>query len=283
MQVGTLYVVATPIGNLDDISARALRILREVDLIAAEDTRRTAKLLNRFGIKARVISFHGHSSRHRLSSLVERMRAGQSVALVSDAGTPGISDPGVELVRAAIAADVRVDPIPGPSAPIAAAVSSGFDLEQITIFGFAPHRSRDRNCFITDICSVPWVVVFLESPLRIRDTLKLMSTILADRPIVVARELTKAHQEFLRGTSQTVLDQLQITKGEFTVVVGKANVINKLEVDEKAVYDDFCHYAKNASAGRRDLVRLVARKHGTSINNVYRIIEANKTLGPSAN
>src|SRR3954464_6327224 len=168
---GTLYVVATPIGNLEDITLRALRVLREVGLIAAEDTRRTARLLAHYAISTRTTSFHEHNARARTPQLLAKLREGTSIALVTDAGTPGVSDPGVELVAACIAERVTVDPVPGVSAPLAAAVASGFPLESLTVLGFAPSRSNARKMFVADLAGRPGVVTFFEAPHRVRQTI----------------------------------------------------------------------------------------------------------------
>src|SRR5688572_26257188 len=206
---GTLFVVATPIGNLEDITLRALRVLREVPLIAAEDTRRTARLLARHAVSTPTISFHEHNARSRLPRLIARLQRGESVALVTDAGTPGISDPGTELVQACIEAGIGVDPIPGASAPLAAAVASGFPLMPLTIFGFPPHRSKDRSNWFSAVSKTTTTVTFFEAPHRIAETLRTAASILGERPMVVARELTKVHQEFLRGTAADVADQVR--------------------------------------------------------------------------
>ena len=218
---GTLFVVATPIGNLEDITLRALRVLREVQLIAAEDTRRTARLLARHAISTPTISFHEHNTRARLPQLIARLQRGESIALVTDAGTPGISDPGTELVQACIEAGVTVDPIPGVSAPLAAAVVSGFPLIPLTILGFPPQRAKDRTAWFNTLCEITNTVTFFEAPHRIGETLRAASDILGVRPMMVARELTKVHQDFLYGTASEVALQLQsVPKGEFTIVLG---------------------------------------------------------------
>jgi 16S rRNA (cytidine1402-2'-O)-methyltransferase len=169
---GTLFVVATPIGNLEDITLRALRVLREVDLIAAEDTRRTSRLLAHHGIQTPTLSYHEHNTRGRMPQLMARLQAGSAVALVTDAGTPGVSDPGVELVRACIEAGVTVDPIPGVSAPLVAAIASGFPLDPVTIYGFAPSRSKDRLAWLESLAALPATVTFFETPHRIVQTLR---------------------------------------------------------------------------------------------------------------
>ncbi len=168
---GTLFVVATPLGNMEDVTLRALRVLREVDLMAAEDTRRTARLLSHYAIATPSISFHQHNVRMRLPQLMSRLQAGKSIALVTDAGTPGVSDPGVELVKACIDAQIPVDSIPGPSAPLTAAVASGFPLIPLTIFGFPPRRSKDRKEWFAFVSETQHTFTFFESPHRILVTL----------------------------------------------------------------------------------------------------------------
>src|SRR5688572_1978923 len=185
---GILYVVATPIGNLEDITLRALRVLREVTLIAAEDTRRTAKLLTHYGISTPTLSFHEHNSRERIPRLLARLTAGDSIAVVTDAGTPGVSDPGAELVHACVAAGVPVDPLPGASAPLTAVVASGFPVLPLTIYGFAPSRSKDRISFLQAVSELKSTVAFFESPHRIAGTLAEAALCLGNRPIMLGRE-----------------------------------------------------------------------------------------------
>jgi 16S rRNA (cytidine1402-2'-O)-methyltransferase len=220
---GTLFVVATPLGNMEDITLRALRVLREVDLIAAEDTRRTARLLSHYAIATPTISFHQHNVRTRLPQLLSRLREGKDVAVVTDAGTPGVSDPGVELVDACVRAQILVDAIPGPSAPLAAAVAAGFPVIPLTILGFPPRRSKDRKEWLGEILAIRHVVTFFESPHRIAATLSDASEILGNRPIMIGRELTKRYQEFIRGTAAAVLAKIGQPKGEITVVIGPNN------------------------------------------------------------
>jgi 16S rRNA (cytidine1402-2'-O)-methyltransferase len=223
---GTLFVVATPVGNMEDVTLRAIRVLREVDLIAAEDTRRTARLLRHYAIATPSISFHQHNIRMRLPHLISRLQGGKSIALVTDAGTPGVSDPGVELVDACIQAQIHVDSIPGPSAPLIAAVASGFPLIPLTIFGFPPLRLKDRKGWMSAVTATSHTFTFFESPHRIDRTLAELSAYLVERQITLARELTKLHQEFIRGSIPTVRERLTQHKGEMTVVVGPAKSIN---------------------------------------------------------
>jgi 16S rRNA (cytidine1402-2'-O)-methyltransferase len=217
---GTLSVVATPIGNLEDITLRGLRVLGEADLIAAEDTRRTASLLARYSIKTPMVSFHEHNAARRLPQLLARLTAGAHIAMVSDAGTPGLSDPGVELVRACISQGIPVDPIPGACAPLTAAMASGFALTPLTVLGFPPHRSKDRTAWIKSIYGVSHTVIFFEAPHRIVGTIREMAHVMGNRQIVVARELTKKYQTWLRGTLSSVEATIGVPKGEYTIVLG---------------------------------------------------------------
>jgi 16S rRNA (cytidine1402-2'-O)-methyltransferase len=277
---GTLFVVATPIGNLEDVTLRALRVLQTVDLIAAEDTRRTARLLSHHGIPTPTISFHQHNTRTRIPQLIRRLERGDSIAMVTDAGTPGVSDPGVELVQACIQAGISIDPIPGASAPLAAAVLSGFPLAPLTIFGFAPARSKDRSAWITGISSVRGTLTFFETPHRIRQTMTAASHILGDRPIVVCRELTKAHQETFRGTAEQLSKVFNEPRGEYTVVVGPAQDPSEATVatDERTILADFCYSTETGGMTRRVAISAVAKKHRVSSRYVYQLIEKNKHL-----
>jgi len=279
---GTLYVVATPIGNLEDITLRALRVLREVDVIAAEDTRRTARLLNHHTISTRTISFHAHNVRSRLPQLLSRLQAGSSMAVVTDAGTPGVSDPGAELVQAAISKGIAVDPVPGASAPLTALIASGFPMIPFSVFGFPPNRSKARSDWFQVVCATTHVFSFFEAPHRIRLTLREASQYLADRPIVAARELTKVHQEFIRGTAQDLLQRLNDPRGEFTIVVGplgRTHTYHGLPVSDDEIVREFGRLTESGGTSRREAVRLVAKSSGRSSRDVYSVIERAKKLG----
>jgi 16S rRNA (cytidine1402-2'-O)-methyltransferase len=221
LQPGTLYLVATPIGNLEDITLRALRTLRECDLVAAEDTRHTGQLLRHFGISKPLLSYFQFNEARRSETLLERLRAGERVALVTDAGSPGISDPGQRVVRAAIAAGLRVEAVPGPCALVAALTASGLPTDEFHFVGFLPHKSGQRRRHLEQLRSVAGTLVLYESPFRIARLLEELAGLFPDRQIVLARELTKKFEEFLRGTAS---DLLEITrrrsfKGEFVVLV----------------------------------------------------------------
>lgn len=277
---GTLFLVATPIGNLEDITLRALRVLREVDLIAAEDTRRTGQLLAHYGISTRTVSFHEHNTRTRVPQLVARLEAGERIALVTDAGTPGISDPGLELVEACVREDVPVESIPGSNAHITAAVVSGFPLVPLTIFGFAPNKSAARQRWLMEIAAITHTVVFLEAPHRIAHTIADAGEYLGERQIMIARELTKAHQEFLRGTASQLVPRLSSPRGEFTVVVGPAAATGNEaeEVSDASIAHEFGRTTNHGLSSRREAIAEVARKLQVPKKRVYAVVERTKNL-----
>jgi 16S rRNA (cytidine1402-2'-O)-methyltransferase len=217
---GTLYLVATPIGNLDDMTLRAIHVLESVPLIAAEDTRHTLKLLTHFGLRRPLVSLHARNEQRQLQAILARL-AQHDVALVSDAGTPALSDPGVRLVSAAVAAGHPVVPVPGPSAVLAALISSGLPTNQFTFLGFLPRKRGELERVVRDAGAAKRTFVFFESPHRLLRTLDIMASALGPRSLVVAREITKVHEEFLRGTPATLLEHFAKTppRGELTVVV----------------------------------------------------------------
>ncbi|HWP84583.1 MAG TPA: 16S rRNA (cytidine(1402)-2'-O)-methyltransferase, partial [Terriglobia bacterium] len=221
-EAGKLFLVGTPIGNLEDITWRAVRTLRECAVIACEDTRQTQKLLNRYHIKTRSTSYHEHNEKTRGPELIRRLESGQSVALVSDAGMPAISDPGYRLVRECIERRIAVIPVPGPTAVIAALVASGIPAQPFQFLGFVPPKRQQRRKFLEGLGGYPGASVFFEAPHRILETLAELRQILGDRRIALAREMTKAHEEFLRGCCAEVLELLRLRPrilGEITVVV----------------------------------------------------------------
>jgi len=221
---GTLYIVSTPIGNLQDVTLRALEVLASVDLIASEDTRQTRKLLERHHIKRPLISYHEHNEARRTPELIARLLEGRSIALVTDAGTPLISDPGLRLVRACQEHGIQVVPVPGPSAVLAALVASGLETKEFLFVGFLPARAAERNQKLRALLQEPRTTVFFEAPHRIAATLRELATLAPERKAVVARELTKVHEEFLRGTVAELATLLTTheMRGEFTVVLAGA-------------------------------------------------------------
>jgi 16S rRNA (cytidine1402-2'-O)-methyltransferase len=219
---GTLYLVATPIGNLEDITQRALRVLSEVSVVAAEDTRRTRRLLEHFGVSATTVSLFEHNERSRVPRLLARLQAGDSVAAVTDAGSPGIADPGFPLVRAAIAAGLRVESVPGPSAVVTALQISGLPTDAFTFVGFLPVKSAARRRRLGELHERAETIVAFESPHRIEAALEDLEAVWGERPIAVGRELTKVHEEVLRGTAAEVRAALgpERRRGEFVLVLG---------------------------------------------------------------
>jgi len=221
----TLYLVATPIGNLEDITLRALRVLRECDVVAAEDTRRTGQLLRHFEITKPLISYFAFNESRRSEEIIERLRRGEKVALATDAGTPGISDPGERVVRAAIAAGFRVESIPGACALVAALTASGLPTDEFHFIGFLPHKSGQRRNELTRLSQLPGTLVLYESPYRIEKLLGELGEVMPDRMVVLARELTKKFEEFLRGQPANLLERARQRplKGEFVVMIAGEN------------------------------------------------------------
>ncbi|MGH7942915.1 MAG: 16S rRNA (cytidine(1402)-2'-O)-methyltransferase [Limisphaerales bacterium] len=219
---GTLYLVATPIGNREDMTLRALRVLRESDAVAAEDTRHSGQLLKHFGISKPLLSYFQFNEAKRSEEIIERLRRGEKIALVTDAGSPGISDPGERVVRAAIAAGLRVEPVPGPCALVAALTASGLPAEEFHFVGFLPHKSGQRKNKLESLKAIQGVLIFYESPFRIGKLLGELNEVFAEREVVLARELTKKFEEFLRGKPATLLEiaAKRHLKGEFVVMVG---------------------------------------------------------------
>ncbi len=279
--MGTLYLVATPIGNLEDMSPRAVRVLREASLIAAEDTRHTGKLLKHFGIETPITSYFEHNKLSKLDFILEKLSTGD-VALVSDAGTPAVNDPGYELVQAALASSHDVRPVPGPSAPITALTVSGLPTDSFLYLGYLPHKTSERHKRLEEVASQPYTLVFLESPYRIVEALEDIFSILGDRKICVAREMTKMFEEYWRGdvSGAVAYFKSQPARGEFTLVVaGKKTedgelwteeqlqraIANELK-KEKSAKEISVELAQKSSWNKKEIYRLITRggdNHGT--------------------
>jgi 16S rRNA (cytidine1402-2'-O)-methyltransferase len=277
-----LYLVATPIGNLEDITLRALRVLREVDLIACEDTRQTQKLLNHYGIATRTISYHEHNEMTRAAQLVKEMQEGASVALVTDAGMPGISDPGFRLISLAIRHHVPVVPIPGASAFLAALVASGLPTDSFRFSGFLPAKRGERRAALEAIRTSPRTQVFYEAPHRIVEALSDAVEILGkDRHVVIAREVTKLHEEFLRGRAGEVLETLKSrdgVKGEITLLIGKAEeaeaqVVGAARVSVRQRVERIMAEEK---LDEKAALKKVAKERGISKSEAYRELQRSK-------
>lgn len=278
---GTLYIVATPIGNLEDISERALRVLRSVAVIAAEDTRRTAKLLSRYGISTPLNSFHAHSPHEELGKLVDRLRAGSDVALVSDAGMPCISDPGTELVEAARSAGVAVDVVPGPSALTTALAIAGIRSDRVMFIGFAPSGAVERRTSFSGLARWDGSVVMFESPDRVNVCVKDIYTYFGNRQITVARELTKVHQEVISGRAMDLAARDLPAIGEFTVVVGPADEVSgaRPEADPATILLEFGELTEKMGFRRRDAIAELAVRYGFPSRSMYKLIEDARESG----
>jgi len=226
MTVATLYIIATPIGNLEDITYRAVRILGEVDLIAAEDTRHSLKLLNHFGISKPLTSYFDHNQQFKGERILNALRRGKSVALISDAGTPCISDPGFQLVRDAVAENIPVVPVPGACAAVAALAASGLPTDNFTFAGFPPSRQGKRRTFLSEMNALPGTLVLYEAPHRLIQTLNDIREVLGERQVIVARELTKIYEEFIRGTASEVIASVSqdIVRGEVVILIAPGKI-----------------------------------------------------------
>ena len=270
---GTLYVVGTPIGNLEDLSLRAARVLGEVALVAAEDTRVTRRLLNHLGARPRLLSFNEHNWRERLEPVLQALESG-NVALVSDAGMPGISDPGRELVTAAAARGIRVESVPGPSAVTTALAVSGLPADAFLFLGFLPRRRRDRQDVLRQAVLSPFTIALFEAPHRLRPTLEDIALVFGDRPVAVCRELTKLYEEVYRGKASDALEHFQSPRGEFVVVIAGAEPEQELHQPSEDIEGEarrFLLERRQAGTRSRDAVADAAERFGITKNNAYRL------------
>ena len=272
MTTGTLYLVATPIGNLADITHRALQTLKDVDLIACEDTRHTNKLLHHYGITTKTISYHEHNEQQRATELIEKLKVGSDIAVVSDAGTPSISDPGFRLVRAAIENDIAVVPIPGPSALISALIAAGLPTDEFFFAGFLPSRPNARRTRLSELQSVPGTLIFYEAPHRLAAALKDALEVLGEREAVVARELTKLHEEIRRGRLSELAADYADTKndirGEIVVLIDR-NVIAAATAETSSLAALVQQFEQDG-LDRRAALKKAARELGLSRAEAYR-------------
>ena len=277
---GTLYLVSTPIGNLEDITHRAVRLLGEVDVIACEDTRHTQKLLNHYGIHTKTISYHDHNERERAVELLKQLEGGADVAVVSDAGTPGISDPGFRLARLAIESEVRVVPVPGASALITALVASGLPTDEFFFGGFLPARSGARRARLSELRLIPATLIFYEGPHRIAATLKDARDILGEREAVVARELTKVYEEIARGPLSelgTRFSSAQSARGEMVLIIDRTLIQDEGEPDKVvASVAALVTELENEGLDHRAALKKAARELGLSRAEAYRRLIAER-------
>ena len=269
---GKLYLVATPIGNLEDITLRALRVLREVDIIAAEDTRHTLGLLNHFEISKPLISYYKQNESTKSEILVERLLEGKNIAVVSDAGTPGISDPGEQIVKAAIENDIEVIPIPGACAMVNALIASGMSTREFSFIGFLSALKKDRKYKLEDIKYETRTLIFYEAPHKLKNTLEDMLEILGDRNIVLARELTKIYEEFIRGKISEIIQRMDEVKGEFVIIV-EGNDESKKDIELKelnnlSLEEHYKFYEKNGIS-KKEIIKHIAKDRGVNKNEIY--------------
>ena len=267
---GKLYIVATPIGNLEDITLRALRILKEVDVIAAEDTRQTLKLLNHFEIAKPLISYHRHNEEIKSEILIEKLKNGENIALVSDAGTPGICDPGEEVIKRAIEKGIEVIPIPGACAMVNALIASGIDTKEFNFLGFLPLNKKLRKEKLEEIKKSKKTIILYEAPHKMKSTLEDLKDILQNRKIVLARELTKIHEEFIRKDINELLNIIDNLKGEMILIIEGAfdaeveeNELNNLSLEEHYKY-----YEKQG-LDKKEIIKKIAKDRNVNKNEIY--------------
>ena len=266
---GKLFLVATPIGNLDDITLRALNVLKEVDLIAAEDTRNTLKLLNHFNIKKSLISYHRHNEDEKKEILIKKLKDGLNIAIVTDAGTPGISDPGEVMVKKAIEEGIQVIPIPGACAAINALIASGLDTKEFTFIGFLPLNKKLRKEKLEQIQKEIRTIIIYEAPHKIKDTLIDLKNIIEDRRIVLAREITKMHEEFIREDIDTLIEKSEKLKGEMIILIEgnknikEENVLNNLSLEEHY------KYYENMKLDKKEIIKKIAKDRNVNKNEIY--------------
>lgn len=268
--IGKLYIVATPIGNLEDITLRALRVLKKVDLIAAEDTRQTLKLLNHYEINKPLISYHRHNEETKSEILIEKLRNGENIALVSDAGTPGICDPGEEVIKKAIEDNIEVIPIPGACAMINALIVSGISTKEFEFLGFLPLNKKLRRQKLKEIENSSKTIIIYEAPHKMKTTLGDLKEILKDRKIVLARELTKIHEEFIRKSIDELLSEIDTIKGEMILIIEG----NKIDTEECKNFDEISledHYKLYEEKGlnKKEIIKQIAKDRNVNKNEIY--------------
>lgn len=276
---GKLYLVATPIGNLEDITLRALKILKSVDLIAAEDTRHTLKLLNHFEIAKPMISYYKQNEFTRSEQLVEKLKNGKNIALVSDAGTPGISDPGEQIVKIAIQEGIEIIPIPGACAFINSLIASGMDTKEFEFIGFLSAQKKERKNKLEEIKYDTKTLIFYEAPHKLETTLSDMLEILGNRNIVLAREITKIHEEFLRGKISEILEKIKDIRGEFVLILEGSAISKKtleLENLNQLSLEEQYEFYENKKMSKKEIIKQIAKNKNTNKNEIYQYFLKNK-------
>ncbi len=269
---GKLYLVATPIGNLEDITLRALKVLKEVDIIAAEDTRHTLGLLNHFEISKPLISYYKETERVKSKVLIEKLLEGKNIAVVSDAGTPGISDPGEEIVKSAIENNIEIIPIPGACAFVNALIASGLSAKEFCFIGFLSANQKEKREKLEEIKYETRTIILYEAPHKLKNTLEEILNTLGDRKIVLARELTKIHEEFIRENVSKVLSKIEEIKGEFVILIEGSlkskKDIEQSKINEKTLEEHYEFY-KNQGLDKKEIIKRIAKDRNTSKNEIY--------------
>lgn len=270
MKKGTLYIVATPIGNLDDITLRAIKNLQEADLIAAEDTRHTLKLLNHLEISKPMISYHRHNEETKSNVLIEKLQEGQNIALVSDAGTPGICDPGEEVIKKCIELGINIVPIPGACAMINSLICSGIDTKEFTFLGFLPLNKKLRKKKLEEIEKANKTIIIYEAPHKLETTLKDLQKVLTqDRKVTLAREITKIHEEFIRGNIDEIIQKAENLKGEIVLIIeGNKEVEEENSLNNLNIEEHYKFYEKQGLS-KKDIIKKVAKDRNMNKNDVY--------------
>ena len=266
---GKLYLVATPIGNLEDITLRALKILKEVDCIVAEDTRQTLKLLNHFEIAKPMISYHRHSTEEKGQEIIEKLKKGNSIALVSDAGTPVISDPGEEIVNIAIKENIQVIPIPGPCALISALIASGIDPKEFTFLGFLPLNKKSRKEKLEEIEIATKTTILYEAPHKLIATLEDLKKVTIQRKIILAKELTKIHEEYFSGTAEELLENIKEPKGEFVIIIDKCPISQENKFEDMSIEGHYKFY-ENLGYEKKEIIKQIAKDRKVKKDEIYK-------------
>lgn len=266
---GKLYLVATPIGNLEDITFRALRILKEVDLIAAEDTRNTLKLLNHYEITKPLISYHRHNEEIKKDNLIDKLKNGESIAIVTDAGTPGISDPGEVIVKEAIENNIEVISIPGACAAINALICSGLDTKEFVFLGFLPINKKLRKIKLEEIKNENKTLILYEAPHKMKETLQDLKNILDNRKVVLARELTKIHEEFIRGSIDEIISKSENIKGEMILIIEGCEKVEKESELNNLSLDEHYNFYERQGLDKKEIIKKIAKDRGKNKNDIY--------------
>ncbi len=272
MKKGILYVVATPIGNLEDITYRAINILKSVDIIAAEDTRNTLKLLNHYEISKHLISYHRHNEEIKSGELIKELKEGKDIALVSDAGTPGICDPGEVVIKKCIKEEIKVVPVPGACAFVNALISSGLNTDTFLFLGFLPLNKKNRKQKLEQIKESTQTTIIYEAPHKLQSTLKDLEEFVSDRNVVLARELTKIHEEFIRGNIKGIIEKSKDVKGDMIILIeGKPEITleeKQQEFKNMSLEEHFSFYEKQGF-DKKDIIKKIAKDRGVPKNEIY--------------